>query len=188
MTDPSPLPEHYEHFCTVISKGPATELLETVGMVMDLSNGMANPLQVGQWWHMWRAMRQAMKDNHPMVKLAAVLAPVDLPVPKELKPEPISVVPAPWKDRVPGHPDARAISYVVSFWHDCNSKGPGGAMWVEMGPIDQQGIWDAGSLPMSDCIQWATDLIAELVERHVSDGTLPWDWDKPATASDPSAN
>lgn len=81
MTDPSPLPDHYEHFCTVISKGPATELLETVGMVMDLSNGMANPLQVGQWWHMWRAMRQAMKDNHPMVKLAAALAPVDLPVP-----------------------------------------------------------------------------------------------------------
>ena len=69
--------DHYPHFCTVISKGPATGLQDTAEMVMGLSCGQADPDQIAVWWAQWQLLRQAMRDNHPMVKLAAALCPGD---------------------------------------------------------------------------------------------------------------
>lgn len=70
---------HYLHFCNVISHGPATDCVATIAMVMKLSGGTTDPNQIAVWWNQWQALKQAMKENHPMVKLAAALAPTDQP-------------------------------------------------------------------------------------------------------------
>jgi hypothetical protein len=84
--------EHYEHFCAVISKGPATGLQDTAEMVMALSAGMANPEEIAEWWACWQLLKQAMKDNHPMVKLAEALAPNEPPWHKEETPGPTTKI------------------------------------------------------------------------------------------------
>lgn len=73
--------EHYQHFCTVISNGPATPLLDTLALVHDLSGGKANPEKTKVYWDQWQTLKAAMKANHPMVKLANALAPADQVVP-----------------------------------------------------------------------------------------------------------
>jgi hypothetical protein len=67
----------YHHFAHVISHGPATDCRDTIAMVMKLSGGKTDPGDVADWWSQWQVLKQAMKDNHPMVKLAAALVPVD---------------------------------------------------------------------------------------------------------------
>lgn len=86
LTTPKPesqtmtVPAHYDHFCTVISKGPATGHLETVTMVAALSGGQADPADVSRWWNQWQALRAALKNAHaPMVNVAKFLAPSDAP-------------------------------------------------------------------------------------------------------------
>jgi hypothetical protein len=72
--------EHYKHFAHVLSNGPATPLLDMLAMVHDLSGGKADPAKTKHYWDQWQHLKQAFKDNHPMVKLAAALVPSD-PVP-----------------------------------------------------------------------------------------------------------
>ena len=69
--------DHYKHFCTVISNGPATDCVATIRMVMQLSDGTVDLSAASTWWRQWQMLKQAMKDNHPMVKVAAALAPID---------------------------------------------------------------------------------------------------------------
>lgn len=79
---------HYLHFCNVISHGPATDCVATIAMVMKLSGGTTDPNQIAVWWNQWQALKQAMKENHPMVKLAAALCPADPGMPVVVAEEP----------------------------------------------------------------------------------------------------
>jgi hypothetical protein len=73
--------DHYKHFCTVISKGPATDCIATIQMVMKLSSGSCDPNLISEWWNQWQMLKQAMKDNHPVVKLTAAMIGTAAPVP-----------------------------------------------------------------------------------------------------------
>ena len=65
--------DHYKAFCTVISKGPATDCMTTVRLVLTLTGGAVSVDTITEWWDQWQTMKQAMKDNHPIVKLTSAL-------------------------------------------------------------------------------------------------------------------
>jgi hypothetical protein len=73
--------DHYKHFCTVISKGPSTDCMTTVRLVLTLTGGAVSVDTITEWWDQWQTMKQAMRDNHPIVKLTAAMIGTAAPVP-----------------------------------------------------------------------------------------------------------
>jgi hypothetical protein len=69
-------PRHYDHFCNVISHGPATGHRETIAMVMKLSGGSADPNVVSEWWNQWQSLRDALKAKAQKPDLGRLLGAI----------------------------------------------------------------------------------------------------------------
>ena len=64
----------------------------------------------------------------------------------------------------PAGPIPREISFRVRFFPENLGKGP--QFYVEMGPANDPGIWDAGAMSLPECLEWVQSMLQDQLHDH----------------------